>query len=162
MTTTASIIVEFGGGDDELLTAELDSVLNGGRSSFQAGESVYFRVYHTVDYEVLVSSGTVSLESSDETEDIDSEILSFIGLSEPSISKRITAVRDYLWFDTDGGNNYGEIQVSGSSGVRALLATVDSVGVASLDYRTTYDVWKITPPSGMANVYHIAALVRAT
>ena len=160
MATTASILVSFGGDENQLLEAALDGPRNGNRTTFGQGESVYFRVYHTIDYTVTPSSGTCSLEVSNESEDLVGEILSFIGNAVATVSKYITALTSQSWFDHDSGNNYGTLSIVGPKSIKAETADTDSVGVAIVNYTSAYDVWKLTPPINAPVDYHIGVHVK--
>jgi len=159
MATTASLVVNFGGDDSDILTAELDSDRNNSKTTFQAGESVYFKVYHTVPYTVSCSSGVASLVATDEVATITSEIVSFVKSAYASVDKFLNALLSYTWFDAGNGNNYGAITASGNTEVKAAAADKDSLGVATINYQTKYDVWKLTPPIGMSSVYAILVYI---
>lgn len=162
MATTASLVIDFGGISDALLQAELDSVRNNDKSTFQAGDVVYFKIYSSVNFTIEPSSGTVSNEASDETDDIENEVVVFAGSATSTVQKPIDSILSSSWFDHGGGNSYGNIAKSNYSEVAAESADEDSVGVAAVSYRTKYDVFKLTPPVGMPATYHIAVLIKAT
>jgi len=162
MGAQATLVIDFGAaGADAVLEAELDSGLNFGKSSFNAGDVVFFRVYSDVSYEIEVTSGIVSEEGSNpHTEAVEGEVFQFIKEKSVNTSKVVKAGEAITptWY----GPVLGSLSKTGTKQI-----TVDSVsqtpfGVCSADYVTEYDLWRLTPPGGMPETYSIIVLIKAT
>ena len=160
MSVTASIVVDFSaiGGADSL-RAELDNERNNGKTSFQPGDQVYFRVYKgegISSYTVKKTAGGVSKIESDETETV-KETLQFINESIASVSKPVKTppAISVDWYGTD----LGTLSKAGDSAVKASGGGDGKIGICEAEYTTEYDVWLLTPPSGMPSEYAILIVI---
>ena len=157
-TATASFVIDFGAaGADVLLAAELDEVRNSGKTSFQAGDTVYFRVYHNTPYSVLSTDGTTSKVISNERGEIPAEIVQFVHSKQADVSKKVYILGAYTWF----GFNLGALSAVGGTKISASLATELNFGVCKVSYTTEYDVWRLQAPVNMPTEYAILVLVIA-
>ena len=158
MGVTASLVVNFGDVEDAYLSAEILDLDNEGKTSFSAGDTVYFRVYHSCDYELTETAGTTSTTETDIiqnikelTDDGKGEVITFAFSGTTSTGKLIDTVVSSSWM----GTALGTIAKSGYSEVSGGLITKanggsglpDSVGVARVDYNTKYDLCTLNSPA---------------
>ena len=161
MSTTATLIIDYGSDDSAFLVAELDSERNNDKSSFQVGDTVFFKVYHSGIYTVRASSGSVTSIAIDETDTIEDEVITFNQSKTTNVQKKCIGVTNTIWQDAGGGNNYGAIAPVSHNMVAANGADNDSLGIAKIDYTTEYDVWAINCPVGAPADYAILVLIKA-
>jgi hypothetical protein len=156
MAVTASILIDFGAGtSDAYLTAELDSEMNNGKTTFSAGDNVYFRVYtDAASYAVTQTSGSTQKTAAGETESM-SEVLPYAKQTTASATKKVKSITSMTWYGTD----LGALSIAGAALVKAANATTSTIGVGKAAYVTEYDLWKLTPPSGMPDEYAILILI---
>lgn len=154
MAVTASLVVNFGDVTDAFLEAEVNEADNEGKTSFVAGDEVFFRIYNSGTYEVIQSAGSTSLESSNNViniaelnEEGSLEYVTFAFSGTASTDKYIHAFNSGNWI----GTQLSEIKKSGfneiSGGLNPVTKKADKVGVAKVDYDTKYDLWKLTSPA---------------
>lgn len=152
----ATIVVDFGAlVVDFHLSAELDNDLNGGKSSFQTTDAVYFRVYAGGEYSVAVTAGTVQKTQAKKAVAADPEVVNFIHGEPGSVTKPIKTITRSLWL----GNALGSISKIGDTSVKASGASKTNIGVAQVSYDTEYDVWKLTPPASAPSVFAILIVI---
>ncbi len=147
-----SIVVQFGSVTDAHLAVELDSELNGGRSSFQKGDSVYFRVYADVNYTVYESSGSTQKTQTKKTENVE-DLVSFLE-NVGSTSKYIKTYTSVTWYGTSGGT----VTKIGATSLKCGTPTTGSIGLVK--YTTEFDVWKLTPPTFAGDSYAILIVIQ--
>lgn len=145
---TASLEINFGGITDAYLSAEINSEDNDGKTSYVAGDEVYFRIYHSGNYTVASTAGSCALETANITANIKTltdgnteEVVKFAFSATASTDKLITNFISYTWM----GTALGVIKKSGYNEVSGGTAT--GIGVAKIDYDTTYDLWKFSSPA---------------
>lgn len=161
MSTTATLVIDYGSDDTAFLVAELDTDRNNDKSSFQIGDTVFFKVYHSGAYTVEASSGSVTSIEIDETKVIEGETISFVQSKTVGVSKKCIGITNTIWQDAGGGNNYGTIAPVDHNMVAADGADNNSLGMAKIDYTTEYDVWAINCPVGAPADYAILILIKA-
>lgn len=147
MAVTASLVINFGDKDQNgdaniVLDAEVNEDDNGGKTSFIAGDIVYFRIYHSTNYTVTQTAGSTSVVTNNVTTTITDEEVQFTFSATSSTDKLITTLSSYVWM----GNNLGTITKSNYNEV--TCGASDSIGVAKITYNTMYDLWQFnSPPS---------------
>ncbi len=158
MSVQASIIVDFGAsGEGKYLFAELDQEKNGNKTIFSQGDNVYFRIYADCAYSVGTTSGAVVQEETIET-GIINEVASFINSDQFSVTKKIkdgTLVTSPTWFGTD----LGAIQKFNNTTIALVTENADPLGVCKIEYKSEYDLWKLTPPASIPEEYAIIILI---
>lgn len=180
MGTNATLVIDFGSDESIFLAAELDAERNGDKTTFQPGDDIYFRVYHTngipyetspsvgpgLRYEIIPSSGSVTNILEGEPESVTAERLTFVQTKTANTSKYIHENNSlypvsYTWYDAgSNGKNYGAITRAGDNQVSAALADADSVGIASISYTTKYDLFKVNTPVDATAKYGIVILIK--
>lgn len=162
MGAQATLVIDFGAaGIDAILEAELDSDKNLGKTSFNSGDVVFFRVYSDVPYTIETTSGIVSEEGANpEQEAVDAEILNFVGEKSVDTGKLIRDGSPLIvtWY----GTVLGTLTKTGSKQLTVDTALTDILGICKVEYQTEYDVWRLTPPGGMPEEYAILVLIKAT
>ena len=160
MAVTTSIVINYGSVDDTFLVAELDSDLNGGRSSFSIGDAVYFRIYSVGSYSVECSDGFVN-EFSSGTELIENEIISFPYSKTASTAKKVSSINYSEWL----GNDLGVVSIAGTNTPTTLSASYGSettLGVLRFSYYTNYDIWRLDFPGEVSDTsYSILIGIKA-
>jgi hypothetical protein len=157
MSVTASIVIDFGALENGAhIAAELDENKNGGKTTFLAGDVVYFRVYADIAYAITPTSGdVVKALSSVESETI-GEILAFVKTKQAGVQKKIKpGTLSWTWY----GNNPGNLLKTGATEVTIDTALEAPLAVGKVEYKSEYDLWTLTPPAGMASEYAILILV---
>jgi len=155
--TSATFIIDFGGLSDVYLSVELDSELNGNKTTFSKGDSVHFKVYCDVNFEVETTSGTVSIGAA-VSETIEDETITFVKGEPASISKYMTGNPNAtVWY----GDNLGAITKISPTSVQAANKTIDSLGIATINYPSSYTACTLTPPGSMTDTWHILVYVVA-
>jgi hypothetical protein len=163
-TNNASVVVQFGSAsnsstDTSHLSAEIDNRvggLNGGKTSFQPGDSVAILVFKTNDVvisKVATSSGSIGFTSNIVV--VKEEVLTFANTRGSNISLPAIggALQSIEWM----GNDLGNIALTGT---RAVCA-VSGVGVAKVTYSAYADVYTLSSPSTLngSTDYSIVAVI---
>jgi hypothetical protein len=159
MAVTASIVIDYGGIENAIMSVELDSVLNGGQTTFNPGDPVFLKLYTNVNYEILLSSGTYSIPNTNVPETL-KEVISFILSPIASVSKKIDSIISTLWYDNDLGT-LNPLSGSAANSVQASNPGTDPVAVCKLTYGTHYDSIRIAAGSGLGDSYSILVVIRA-
>lgn len=134
-STTITFVVKgldsSGGG----ISVELDEAKNNGKSQFESGDTVYFKVFcspSSMSVTPYSSDGSVTLEA-DSTCEVKDQLV-FALEKEASLSKPATgALTSYKWL---GKNNGGSLSLN-SSGTSAVVST-EVVAVCDVAYNATY------------------------
>lgn len=173
MAVTASLAINFGDTKDIFLEAEILDADNEGKTSFVAGDTVYFRVYCSGSYNTPVPTiGSVSSESTGNIANIKSyndegvaEDVTFTFSGTASTNKLIYGdIISYDWI----GTQLSEIKKSGfnevSGGLNPITKKADKCGVAKIDYNTIYDLWAYSSPAtvGGSSTYSVVIGITAT
>lgn len=164
----ATIRVQFGtpgaeGGASGHLSAEVDTRpngLNGGKSSFSPGETVYVLVYKTDNVtiaETLCSAGSLSAQGttlvtlSDEVMFEDAETAT---LRVPAHG----AISNTVWY----GRALGSLTVQ--SDRTTLRAAVKGVGVAKVTYQALAHIYTLSSPTSLNGEtdFSILAIIKGT
>ncbi len=160
MAASATFVIDYGAqAATAVLEAELDSVKNLSRTSFNAGDSVYFRIYSDISYTVEVSSGSVNQEETDTSELIEDELLSFGKVKSVSVTKYIKpsgVISPVTWY----GTNLGTLSRSAAKTISVDSVSDTPLGICSASYLTEYDLWKLTPPGAMPDTYAILVYIQ--
>ena len=146
MGVTASLVINFGDTDKDgesniVLDAEVNEEDNNGKTSFLAGDTVYFRIYHSGNYTVTQTMGSTSIYNRNVSSVITDEEVHFTFSATANTDKLITSLVNYSWM----GNNLGAISKSNYSEVTCGVA--DNIGIAKITYNTNYDLWQFNSPS---------------
>jgi hypothetical protein len=129
---TASLVVQFRNEAAGMLQAEIDSRpggYNGGRTSFQPGDSPAFLVYRSANvgiYDIEVSAGNIAELAPVLVDVVD--FLSFPKTDEATLSRPYYAGMTAKWL----GNNLGSPTLVGDSKLRIPAA---GVGVLKVAYK---------------------------
>lgn len=172
MAVTASLVINFGDNKDAFLEAEILDEDNAGKTSFSAGDEVFFRIYHSGDYTVTPTAGSCSLDSSNVTQNIKElndglkEIITFTFSGTTSTNKMIAGsdIISSTWM----GTTLSTIKKSGynevTGGLDPVTKKADKVGVAEIDYDTVYDMWKFASPASVngSTTYSVVIGITAT
>lgn len=161
MGAQATLVIDFGvAGADAVLEAELDTDRNLGKTNFNAGDVVFFRVFSDVSYTVSVTSGIVSKENTiPEQEVVEDETITFVAEKSATSVKLIRngSPITVVWY----GTVLGVITKTRSKQFTVATNVEDILGICKIDYQTEYDVWRLTPPGGMPEDYAILILIKA-
>ncbi len=133
----AVTVVDNRAAAEAFLAMELDEDRNAGRATFPPGEPCYLRVYHEGDYALSATSGRLEQVARNETETL-SATVSFADADEADLDKLVFAVDAVTWWGPDLGT------VSPAGGATVAIGA-PGFGVASVTYRTRYDVWRVVP-----------------
>ena len=125
--------------DEDFLYIELDDKRNNNKTTFVCGNNVYFRVYTNIDYEGLISYGSMTLVNQQIEDTVVDDPVIFLDNKPVSVSQFIDEVTSVSWY----GNDLGTVSVSGFKSVVASLADDDNIGLCKLTFKTKYDVWKL-------------------
>jgi hypothetical protein len=149
-TVTTSVVVQFTTGEGEaVLVAEVDDReavdggLNGGKTSFLPGDSVYILRYRSKN--VIMDSEQASLGSlsggSSTTVDKEEDV-TFAGETEASLRYPVSGGFSYEWI----GNSPGAITLVGETKLKIPDAEpgVYPVGVAKVKYTSTAEVFQLS------------------
>lgn len=162
----ATIRVQFGSGSagggeaQGHLSAEIDTRedgLNGGRSSFEPGETVYILVFTSANVRItdaicsagsLASSGTAVVPVTEEVMFEDTDTAS---LNKPARS----GLAEVVWF----GRSLGELSLTDATSVRASQR---GIAVAQVRYEALAQVYALSSPSTLngQSDFSILALIR--
>lgn len=175
MAVTASLVINFGDETDAFLEAEINEEDNEGKTSFVAGDEVYFRVYNSGNYKIIQTAGSTSLESSNNVVNISElneegllEQVSFAFSATSSTDKYIHQFYSGTWIGKPLGiiKKIGHNELSGGVVPKEQGGSgkPDSVGVAEVDYDTKYDLWKYSSPSSLndSTTYSVVIGIIAT
>lgn len=158
MSVQASIVIDFGASAaGKYLFAELDAEKNSNKTSFSQGDNVYFRVYADCLYTISVTSGGVVQEETIESGAIQ-ELASFINSNQFEVTKKIkdnTLVETPDWFGADLGN----IQKINNTTISLVTVQDNPLGICKIEYKSEYDLWKLTPPGSIPEEYAIIVLI---
>ena len=143
MAVTASLVINFGDLDDAYLSAEINEDDNEGKTSFLAGDTVRFRIYHSGAYVVTQTAGSTTKITADVPETIADEIVTFAFAKTGNTSKFISGSLTGVWV----GTPVGVIKQSGFNGVSGGLDT--AIGVAEVSYASAYDLWEYSSPASI-------------
>ncbi len=156
MGATTTLVIDFGGigSDEDIVQAELDERRNNGKTTFQIGDSVFFRVWSKRNYKIITSSGLVTKVAAGEVSTVEPEVVYFSMENTTSVRYPVAEIRNITWF----GNCPGEISVlPGSSEIK--VNAEKPVGICKITYDTRYDVWKLIPPANMTEDYAILVVI---
>jgi hypothetical protein len=162
MAITASITVSFGAGADGAdvqghLSAEVDSRidgLNAGRTSFNAGDTVYFLVYKSdnVEYDSPITSagsasrgGSVSVSKTD--------LLTFANVNTADLSVPANGAPSITWL----GRNLGGVTLGANQ--KTITAAATGVAVCNATYTASADVFALTSPASIGGSTDFSILV---
>lgn len=164
----ATIRVQFGtadaeGGTSGHLSAEVDTRpngLNGGRSSFSPGETVYVLVYKTDNVtlsETICSAGSLSAQSTTlvtRTEEVMFEDTDTTTLPVPAHG----ALTGTTWY----GRALGALTVQADR--TTVKAAVKGVGVAKVTYQALAHVYALASPASLNGEtdFSILAIIKGT
>ena len=158
MSVQTSIVIDFGAsGENKFLFAELDNEKNGSKTTFRQGDDVYFKIYADCAYSVRVTAGSALLEETIET-DIINETASFINNNQFTVTKKIktgTLASSPTWY----GTNLGNIQKIDNTIISLVTETTDLLGVCKIEYKSEYDLWKLSSPVNIPDEYAIIILI---
>jgi len=173
MAVTASLVINFGDVTDAYLSAEILDDDNEGKTSFSAGDTVYFRIYHSGTFDVISNIGSTSEVSANQTQNIkeltddgNEEMVTFAFSGTASTDKLISNFISGEWVGTELGTiaKSGHAEVSG--GIKSKdnggTGLPDSVGVAKIDYDTKYDLWQFNSPSDVDGSTTYTAVIGIT
>lgn len=153
-TITQTLTVSFGAdsGTDSLI-AEIDSRsdgLNKGKTSFRPGDDVYILVYRSNNVtiqEVVSSKGGIALDLSAGVQIVElTDTVIFANERESSVSKPVSGAFDVSWW----GNDLGAMTLDNDQRTLSLSQDPSTpsdpvyAGVASVDYTSEADVYKLT------------------
>lgn len=146
MGVTASLVINFGDTDADgdsniVLEAEINESDNKGKTSFLAGDTVYFRIYHSGNYTITQTMGSTAIKTSNINETINDETVQFLFSATAKTDKYIVSLTNYSWM----GNSLGAITKSNHNEVTCGVS--DSIGIATVSYNTIYDLWQFNSPS---------------
>jgi len=160
MANTASLTIEFGDVGDMYIAAEINDADNDGKTQFQAGDTVNFRVYYSGDsssqpYEVTQTAGSCSKQETNTKQNIkdlrengDMETVSFGFSATSSTDKYIDTFNSYTWIGTAPTDKDGATGVVKKSNHNEVSGGNEKqIGVAKIDYDTRYDLWQYSSPS---------------
>ena len=163
--SNATIRVQFGNPDGSQanghLSAEIDSRkdgLNGGRSSFNPGETAYILVYTSENVtisETICSAGSLTAHGTEivsVTEELMFEDSETANLGKPARS----ALSEVVWF----GRNLGSLTLQ--SDKTTVKASSKGVGVAKVTYDTQARVYALLSPATLNGQtdFSILALIK--
>lgn len=159
--SSATVVVQFGQGESSSghLSAELDSRpsgLNGGRSSFNPGETAYILVYKTGNVVITgtdVSAGSLSAQGTATV--AVSEEVQFAGSNAAQIQKpcKGATLDSVTWL----GRNLGALALAGDR--QTVSAASSGVAVAKVDYQAEALVYAIAAPSAIGGETDFSILV---
>ena len=159
-STTATLVIDFSSvPEGETLQAELDDERNGSRSSFAPGDTVFFRVWASIPYQVEATAGAVSQVEQGVASEV-AEVLSFPHTDEASVQYPVAALGEVTWY----GQSLGPLSAPGGTAIRAAQGGPDRIGICKCSYSHRYDVWQLQSPSiptGM-DEYHVLIVISAT
>lgn len=159
MAAKATLVVQFGGVEGlAYLAAEFDANRNHDKTTFVRGDQVYFDVWASGPYIVQVSSGVANRIVTGETKLIENEVISFPKQDYANTQKAVDTIQSYQWYGAD----YGNISSAGINDPTKVIAAdgdENTIGIATIDYLTQYDVWVLTPPASMPDDYAILIVV---
>ena len=153
---TASIVVDFGFlNADGHIMAELDAEKNMDKTSFAAGEDVYFRVYADLNYGVSSTAGRVIKQETKTETDTITELVSFLEVQTTTAQKLIKIGSESItWYGNDGG-------AITQTGTTQISVVTPELLIGSLEYKSEYDLWKLSPPASMSDPFSILILIKA-
>lgn len=161
MGAQATLVIDFGAvADSAVLEAELDIEKNLGKTNFNPGDVVFFKVYSDVPYTIETTSGIVSEEGvNPEQKAADAEILNFVGEKSVDTGRLIRngSPLTVTWY----GTVLGTLSKTGSKQLTVTTIEENILGICKVEYQTEYDVWRLTPPGGMPEDYAILILIKA-
>jgi len=144
MAVTASLVINFGDLDDAFLAAEINSDDNEGKTTYLAGDTVKFRIYHSCGYTVTQTAGSTVQLSTDVAESITKEIITFAFTETGSTEKFIVGSLTGVWM----GTPLGTIKQAGHNSVSSG-GGANSIGVAEINYASKYDLWEYSSPASI-------------
>ena len=164
-TANTTIQVTFGSssssaaGTNSVLTAEIDSRtdgLNGGKTSFLPGDSVYFLAYMSSDVQVssvVTSAGTVAQAGSVMVQK--SEDVQFQNTDTASLSFPANSIVSMTWM----GRDLGELTLVGAN---SLKAAQSGVGVCRVVTNAPASAYVLTSPPTLNGLTDYSILVLLT
>lgn len=146
-TVTATLTVQFTSDSaDSLLKLEIDGRaggLNGGKTSFSPGDSVYYLKYKTSDVTELAhvaSAGSISGAGTGSTAQEEYIVITSQNTS-GNVSYPISSGWTYQWL----GNNLGQVKRVGETGWRlASSITNTDVGVLKVNYNAAFSAYRLS------------------
>jgi hypothetical protein len=131
------------------VSLELDEELNGGASSFEVGDHIYYRVYPSDVYSCFVSNGgTVSVICENKIATMTEEI-TFDGEVEASLSKPLSGNFSYTWLgdalQADPPHGRVKPNIQAREGSEVLTAKEAVYGIATVTYGYSYTSIKFSP-----------------
>jgi hypothetical protein len=161
MAVTASLVINFGDVTDMYLSAEVNADDNEGKTSFQAGDEVKFRIYFSGDtspqpYEVIQTIGSTSKDSTGLTTNIKNltddglgEVVQYAFSATTSTSKYIHTLNSYSWMGTAPLINGAAGVIKKSNHAELSGGAETQIGIARVDYDTRYDLWTYSSPASV-------------
>lgn len=150
---TTSVVVNFENPSDAegVLKAEVDTRpcgLNGGKSTFRPGDTVYIVLWkssNVEDFGYTASAGSLSATSSSVTYNI-TDVLTFIDSDTASINYPVSSGFSSTWV----GNNLGAVTPSDSEvTLNSAPETAHYVGVLKVSYASVGQVYKLVAPDNV-------------
>ena len=162
MAITASITVSFGAGADGAdvqghLSAEVDNRpdgLNAGKTSFNAGDTVYFLVYKSANVEYdspITSAGGISSENSVSVSKTDS--LTFANVNTAELSVPANSAPSVVW----SGRNLGTVTLGANQ--KTITTTATGVAIGNATYTASADAFALTSPVSIGGSTDFSILV---
>ncbi len=171
MTVVASIVIDFASASSSYLTAEINSDDNNDKTTFIAGDPVYFRVAAEAAYSCFSSDGHITLMSTDNYIE-EENLLSFTedavvednSSYTKSLSGLIHSIDSYVWYGVDYGliTQVEANTVQCNGGVLDIFPDSEHPGVCKLNYTHKYDLLKLNAPPGMSEEYAIVIVIKNT
>ena len=144
-------------GVEDYIDIQLDELKNNGRTIFTSSDTVvYVRIFSNIDYTPILTAGSISKIESNHILKLEPEDVSFVHNEFGTVSNPVNSLISAIWYGTD----LGSISVVDGkpTTVQASGQTESSIGIAKIVYNTKYDIWRITPPSGIVDSFKIFIL----
>lgn len=163
-SVTATIVVQFGAEGEAHLSAEVDARsseeggLNGDRTQFAPGDTVYFLVYKSANVvidDVVSSAGTLASHGTAVV--VKEDDLQFPNQNTANFSVPAEAITAERWL----GTNLGPVSIQ-PGGMAAAVPTPGAspyAGVCRTGYSTTALVYSITAPASLDGLTSFPILI---
>jgi len=170
MAVTANLTINFGDVEDAYLSAEIVDEDNDGKTSFSAGDDVYFRIYYSGEYEVTQTAGSTSSITTGIVKSITNinendqpDIVTFAFSATGSTSKYIHQFTSATWIGTQPTKADGStVDVKKTSHAEVSGGVETKIGVAKVYYNTRYDLWKFASPADIDGETNYTVMIGIT